>query len=595
MLLSSPSPDQAVDLYAPLSVEPPDAAVQAQPVVPATPGAVDAAVSSGWVTPAQFDTARRKRTALLELGQDTHVYDLLVRDRFLSRDRAAELRGRKQSGALDEARSLLPVSLCERCQVAPVALEEGQLRVMAARPLSLGEKRALMEACDSAVSGLRVTPVDRATVQREIRRLHSQVAVVASVLQQMRSAEVSAGALSEFVTAMLTEALRARASDIHLDLQPDPDAWISYRVDGLLQQRHQVPERVMAAIFTRLKTDTGMDASNARSAQDGRLSLEFAGRHIDFRVASQPLAQGETIALRVLDPESLPSIESLFPAAPEMTERLRAVSTVQGKTGGLLLFSGPTGSGKTTTLYAVSQSFPRDRINVVTVEDPVEYTLPFARQIQINQLREERTTDVERSILRQDPDVIVFGEIRDADSARAALKFTESGHLVLATIHATTALQTFERFISFFEESAKREALFVMAHSLRLLFSQRLAQRLCRCARMATPADAPAIAEVLRDTGITLPAGTALRLRTGCPRCNQSGIFGRVLAYETLAVSADEHARSEMVRTLEQSHGNFAGITQVPGVHFTPRVQALAQLLRTGEVDPLSARRALGL
>ena len=558
-------------------------------------GADERLVKSGFVSREQYDIAVRKKSALADMGQDTHLYDVLVRDRFLSRERSNQLRGQTVVADLQGSRSLLPLALCERLLVVPAAIEEGDLRVMAARPLSPREKQSLVDACILRVTGLRITPIDRTTMHRELRRLSTQVAAVAGVLQEMRNSDVTASGLSEAVQGMLIEALRARASDIHLDVLPDPDSWISYRIDGQLQQRHQVPQRVMQAIFTRLKTETGMDASDSRRAQDGRLGIEFSGRHIDFRAASQPLAQGETIALRVLDPDSLPGIDSLFPASPDMTERVRAVATVHGKTGGLLLFSGPTGSGKTTTLYAVSQSFPRDRINVVTVEDPVEYTLPFARQIQINQLLEERTSGVERSILRQDPDVIVFGEIRDADSARAALKFTESGHLVLATIHATSALQTFERFISFFDESVKREALFIMAHSLRLLFSQRLAQRLCVCARPAGPEDAASIAATLAGTGIELPEDATVRMRSGCVRCNHTGIFGRVLGYEALFISADETARMELIAALEKSGGNYSLITQLAGAYFKPRVTALVELIAAGQIDPLGARRVLGM
>jgi type II secretory ATPase GspE/PulE/Tfp pilus assembly ATPase PilB-like protein len=558
-------------------------------------GVDDAVVRNGDVTAEQFDVALRKKRALVELGHNIHVYDLLVRDRFLSRERAAELLGRGSNGDLQGAQALVPIAVCERMQVAPVGVESNLLVILSARPLTAREKDAIVRSCAVRVDGLRIMATDRADVAQRLRKLSSTVAGVSSILDEMRNADVTGSLLSQAIVAILTEALRARASDLHLDCRPDPDSWISYRIDGMLQQRHQLPERVMTAIFTRLKTDTGMDPSDSRRAQDGRMSMEFAGRHIDFRVASQPLAQGETIAMRVLDPESLPSIESLFPADRDMVSRLRAVASVHGKTGGLLLFSGPTGSGKTTTLYAVSQSFPRDRINVVTVEDPVEFTLPFGRQIQINQLLDERASDVERSILRQDPDVIVFGEIRDNDSARAALKFTESGHLVLATIHATTALQTFERFVSFFDESAKHEALFILAHSLRLLFNQRLVQRLCSCARLAVADDQARIAATLADTGITLPPDSAVRMRVGCLRCNHTGIFGRVLAFESLALAADETSRIALAGMLEASQSNFSRVTDLAGAHYQARAKSLSDLLAIGEIDPLAARRVLGM
>lgn len=560
-------------------------------------GADDPAVQRGLVTPEQFSIAVRKQRALQEQGRSSQVYDLLVRDRFVSRERIDELLQRSPTGAGsgDRDAGLLPVALCQRLQVAPIAIEAGRLHVAAARPLSLAERASLITASGRPVQALQITPTDRVDIFRRVGRLAARLAQVPALLEDLRKQEITAALLRAVVEAILVEALRSRASDVHLDCCADPDSWISFRIDGLLQQRHQVPERIMRAVFVRLKNETGMDASASNRPQDGRLSLDDNGRRVDFRVASQPLAHGETMALRLLDPDALPSFDALFPATPRMARRLRSLSAVHGKTGGLLLFSGPTGSGKTTTLYAVSQSLPRDRINVVTVEDPVEFTLPFARQIQINQLLGQRTVDVERSILRQDPDVIVFGEIRDSDSATAALKFTESGHLVLATVHAASALQTFERFVSFFDEHAKRDALFILAHALRLLFNQRLAQKLCDCARPAAPEDADEIAATLHDTALVAPELERLRLRVGCPRCDHTGIFGRVLAYESIVIDADETARLRVAALLESSQGNVARIADLPGVQFEPRGTALNALLDAGLIDPVGARRVLGI
>ena len=566
--------------------------------------ALETFIEQGFITRAQIEVGRRKQQAILEMGGRAALLDILVRDRFLPREMAESIRMREanplavdlpQNTAPLAAMQLLPLKICEKFLVAPVAVERDVLVIKAARPLNATQKSIILEACATRVGSLRIVPVDVAVARQALRRVAAEGAVLEPVLQRLRADDLSGSQLKAAISAMLTEALRLRASDIHLDARPDPDSWISYRIDSDLQQKHQIPERLMRALFMRVKTDAGMDASDSRRSQDGRLSFEFQGRGIDVRVASQPLALGETIAMRILDPDGMPGMEALFPADPAMIKLLRGHAEVFGKSGGLVLLSGPTGSGKTTTLYTLAQRLPRDRVNVVTVEDPVEYVLPFARQIQLNQMLDQRAVDVERSILRQDPDIIIFGEIRDGDSARAALKFTESGHLVIATVHAVTALQTFERFVSFFDSGTKAEALFVLAHSLKTLLNQRLAKRLCDCARHATPSDGEAIRQTLEDTGLEYRPEANLRMAVGCTSCEGLGYRGRVLAYEVLHLPNDEEVRIKLAHELEQSHNSFYKAREMRGVMFQGRAQSMQMLLDAGVVDAVSARRVLGV
>ncbi|MFM7706585.1 MAG: ATPase, T2SS/T4P/T4SS family, partial [Gammaproteobacteria bacterium] len=323
---------------------------------------LSALIDQGFLTRAQVDVARRKQQAILEMGGRAALLDILVRDRFLPRELAESIRlsdsedtaTATRNAAPIAAMQLLPLKTCEKLLVAPVTVERDILVIKAARPLNDAQKQTIIESCAMRVRGLRIVPVDVSEARQSLRRVAAEGAVLEPVLARLRMDDMSGSQLKSAISAMLTEALRLRASDIHLDARPDPDSWISYRIDSDLQQKHQLPERLMRALFMRIKTDAGMDASDSRRSQDGRLSFEFQGRGIDVRVASQPLALGETIAMRILDPDGMPGMEALFPADPAMIKLLRGHSEVFGKAGGLVLLSGPTGSGKTTTLYTMA-------------------------------------------------------------------------------------------------------------------------------------------------------------------------------------------------------------------------------------------------
>lgn len=550
----------------------------------------------GYITRSQLEVAVRKQRAYLQEGRNYTLIDVLLLDRFLGKDQLAELAREGGAGASESVMNLLlPYDVCRRLHVAPMRLEGTTIIVRSAGPLNISQRSQILRAAPQGTTDVRTVPATRQDIKTFLTRTGRGVAEFADLLEVASRSEVSGLMLRELLDSLMMDALDQRASDIHIDRQPDPSSWVSYRIDNNLRQMYLVPERLMASLISRLKTDANMDASLTTKAQDGRISIEYRGRMIDFRIATQPVFGGETVTLRVLDQYAMPSIETLFVGQPEMVKLFRETAHPHGKAGGLVLFSGPTGSGKTTTLYALTQLVPRDRINVITIEDPVEYSLPFSRQIQINQLTSQRAVDVERSILRQDPDVLVLGEIRDEDTAIAALKFAESGHLVFATIHAVSAPQTLARLMSFMPSEMKREALFIVGHYLRLVINQRLIGKLCECAVPVTDEERALLATPGRSGyAPTADILAGAYKAVGCDLCRLSGYRGRVAVQETLYIPNNDELRLKVTRSIFESESNLMTLGQFDGVQWKRRQHALDAMIGSGVIDVQTAHNILG-
>lgn len=545
-------------------------------------------VHSGIITQAQLDICLRQQSMQIDSGATVFLEQILVENRFCTRSQIDEVaKNDSNSGESGLFQQILPIQICKRYSVFPLRVTNKILEIKSATPLSIKEMAAIRTSCAISVESLKIIPTDLSDIKALLLGVLDTEHSFDTLLDRMNSAEISGSMLRQAINAMLIGAVTLRSSDIHIDRKPDPHSWISYRIDGVLTQMHLLQAKIMAAIFTKIKTDSGMDASDNRRAQDGRLSIESNGRHIDFRVATQPVVGGETMTLRVLDPESLRGIDDLFPNQPDMTDIFKKIATVNGKKGGLIIFSGPTGSGKTTSLYALLQNFARNAINIITVEDPVEYVVSFTRQIQLNQLLNEQSVDVERSLLRQDPDVIVLGEIRDSDTMSAALQFAQSGHLVMASIHADNVPQTFQRVLSFVEGANSAKALFMLANTLRVVVNQKLIPRLCTCA-IPHPDPQRAVSESASNR-IALTAPDAIKSAGGCSRCRHTGYFGRVAAHETMVITMDENLRRVIAKNITEGVGNFADIQDMEGVTMKTRHDTLGKLVDASVIDPLSA------
>ena len=328
------------------------------------------------------------------------------------------------------------------------------------------------------------------------------------------------------VNALLEQAITDGASDLHVEPNESNIA-IRVRIDGVLHDISEIPLGVLRPLVSRLKILGDLDIAQNRVAQDGRFSLKIHGRPIDVRVVTVPTAAGEAVVLRLLDPvrEAL-DISSLGLNPAEEARFLPAFSAPQGA----VFVTGPTGSGKTSTVYAVlSQIKNRDK-SIVSVEDPVEYRLNGTKQIQINPRAGVEFPNALRSILRADPDVVLIGEVRDAETARIAADASITGHLVLSTLHTTRAAAGPMRLVDMGVEP------YLVASALTLVAAQRLARRLCE--NCAEPIEHPDV-DLLRSLGATdeILEGATLFRAVGCPHCRNTGYRGRLPLFEIMQVS----------------------------------------------------------
>ncbi len=345
------------------------------------------------------------------------------------------------------------------------------------------------------------------------------------------------------VNGILFQAVKDRASDVHIE-PFERELQVRYRIDGVLYPVLTPPRVLQAPITSRVKVMAGLDIAEKRLPQDGRIRIKIAGKDIDIRVSVLPTAFGERVVLRLLDKSAvLLDLEELGLEG----ERFELFKTLITKPHGILLVTGPTGSGKTTTLYAALSRINSDDVNIITVEDPIEYQLRGVGQIQVNAKIDLTFAAGLRSILRQDPDVIMVGEIRDAETAEIAIQASLTGHLVFSTLHTNDAAGAMTRLVEMGVEP------FLVSSSILAVLAQRLVRVLCTDCREAYPATA----QVLDELGLApdaLPGGTLYR-PVGCPRCMHTGYRGRSGIYELLVVD-------ETVRELVMSGANAVTIRE---------------------------------
>ena len=329
----------------------------------------------------------------------------------------------------------------------------------------------------------------------------------------------------KFVNMMIYQAIKEKVSDIHIE-PFEKRIRIRYRIDGVLKETTAPPKKMHNAIVARIKVMSGLDIAERRIPQDGKFQLKVEGRQVDFRVSTLPMIHGEKVVLRILDSSSLAlSLDSLGFEEKALKDIRRAIKAPYG----MILVTGPTGSGKTTTLYSSLKEILSVQDNIITVEDPVEYQIEGVNQVPINEKRGLTFAAALRSILRQDPDKIMIGELRDLETIEIAVKAALTGHLVLSTLHTNSAASTITRMVDMGVDP------FLVASTVLLVVAQRLGRKLCPDCKEPYEPDP----EVLEEVGVTeedLASNPTFYKAVGCSRCAY-GYKGRFAILETLPMS----------------------------------------------------------
>src|SRR6202162_2641150 len=437
-----------------------------------------------------------------------------------------------------EVAQLVPEEFARRTAVLPIRREAGGLAVAMADPTDLHLVSDLR-----LITGLAIVPYLAGTsdILANLSRVHSmrpRIHEAAQSLNESRPQFTSANRSTvfdlstitatspaiEIVNMLITQGLRDRSSDIHIEPQKE-HLRIRFRIDGVLQDVAHLPNATGAALASRIKIMADMNIVERRRAQDGQISLTVDSRELDIRVATIETIWGEKLVLRLLDrSRSLITLEQLG-FSPIAYQRFHAMLH---SPYGMIIVSGPTGSGKTTTLYASLHELDQQVRNIMTIEDPVEYTFDNINQSQINKLADISFANGLRAILRQDPDIILVGEIRDRETAEIAVQSALTGHLVLSSLHATDAAGALLRFIDMGIEG------FLIASSVIAIVAQRLVRKVCDGCKVP---HAPSLEEVEFALSIGRTVPHELYSGEGCSRCSHTGYYDRVGVFEVLTMT----------------------------------------------------------
>ena len=510
---------------------------------------LDTLIDMGLVTDEQLAPIRTEADSTGEGVVDVLLSKKLIRSADVAQAKAAQFGAEFVNLALmrlpDDAIAAVPRHVAKRYNIVPVYKHGQTVTVALSDPSDLDTLDSLHHSLNMEVIPQVATPED---IEEALKKYYGgKDDSVGKMIQDITEGEVEIGKTAalgaeedgavveadapiiKLVNTIIVEAFKARASDIHLE--PLAKRFrLRYRIDGVLHEMKSPPKRLQASIISRLKIQSNMSIAEKRIPQDGRIQASVGGKMIDLRVSCLPTQHGESIVMRILDKEGL---RLGLPELGFFTDDQQTFERLIGLPDGILLVTGPTGSGKTTTLYSCLNYINRPDRKIITEEDPVEYLLAGINQVQVNEAIEFTFARALRSILRQAPNVIMLGEIRDLDTATIAINASLTGHLVFSTLHTNDAPSAVTRLIDIGVKP------FLVASSTRALMAQRLVRKICkRCSTPHMPSEAELRALNLDPNNI---AGAQFLKGKGCNECNKTGYRGRFGIFEIFLI--DDEAR----------------------------------------------------
>ena len=482
-----------------------------------------------------------------------------------------------------EALKLVPQDFARRHRLLPIAYnaEKRELSIATAEIFNVVALDQLRAALGPGIE-IKTHLAGEAQLEDYIDQFYGYELSVDGILQEIETGEIDYSSLQaggaeytqpmvRLVNALLVDAVKRGSSDIHFE----PEyafLRIRYRIDGVLDTVRSLHKTYMPGITVRIKVISGMNIAETRAPQDGRLSLTLNGRPIDFRVSTHPTIHGENIVLRILDREkSILSIDKLNLAKPTLAK----LNLMLARPEGILIVTGPTGSGKTTTLYSLLAQVNDETVNIMTLEDPVEYPLTLMRQTSVNDTVRMDFANGIRSMMRQDPDIILVGEIRDHDTAEMAFRAAMTGHQVFTTLHTNSALGAFPRLLDIGIQPD------IMAGNIIGVIAQRLVRVLCPYCREAyapTPEERQILGAAAENTSHIYRAA-------GCGKCNNKGYKGRSAVMELLVMDSDmdelvaRRATARELRTAALAR-NFQSLAEEGIARVLDGITSLAEVSR---------------
>ncbi len=511
---------------------------------------------SGLLSAAQVEKyqqeARALGTPLVNFLQDKQLIDAQELAKILAQQSGVEYLAvitQEMADALLLVK--VPLKFLKETLIMPLRID-GEIVLVAARPTNFQPLDELQYIFGKQATIMVATPKTIIDALNHYYPLEGTDQLVEDLEEDADMADVSFGDIDErdilssandapiikLVNYILYQADKMNASDIHIEPE-EKEVRVRLRIDGIMHQFMPLPKRVQGALSSRIKIMSNLNIAEKRVPQDGRIEIRVADKRVDIRVSILPVTHGESIVMRLLDKErGFAPLDSIGLSDRDKHEVLQAIA----KPNGIFLVSGPTGSGKTTTLYSVLTRLNEPTVNIVTVEDPVEYQLQGLSQVQVNTKVGLTFATALRSILRQDPDIIMIGETRDQETAQIAIQSALTGHLVLSTIHTNSAPATITRLIDMGIEP------FLIASSIVACIAQRLVRKLCsECKEAYHPT-----AELLKNIGLDARKKVTFYKPKGCSVCNDLGYRGRLAIFEVMTMT-DAIARLTMERgaTLE--------------------------------------------